>query len=76
MLGHESARHFFRFLMCRKVNFLKLEGVIEDFACGLHPYVLHREPKEIKYKQFLVDGAYRSGQKRLKKPDRSGKNVI
>ena len=73
MMGRESARHFFRFLMCRKVNFENLEGIIEDFACGLQPYALNREPEEFKYVRFLVDGSHWNGQRKLKKADRSGK---
>ena len=73
MMGRESARHFSRFLMCRKINFEKLEGIIEDFACGLQPYALNREPEEFKFTRFLVDGARWAGQRRLKKADRSGK---
>ena len=65
----ESARHFFRFLMCRKINFSKLEGVIEDFACGLHPYALNREPTQLQYLQFLVERSHRQGQRRLTKTD-------
>ena len=73
MCAKESARHFFRFLMCRKINFAKLEGVIEDFACGLHPYVLNREPNQFQFTRFLVDGSHRQGQRKLKKPDYSGR---
>ena len=73
MCAKESARHFFRFLMCRKINFAKLEGVIEDFACGLHPYVLNREPNQFQFTRFLVDGSHWQGQRKLKKPDYSGK---
>ena len=40
MMAHESARHFFKFLMNRKINFKNLEGVIFDFACNLHRYCL------------------------------------
>ena len=73
MCARESARHFFRFLMCRRINFAKLEGIIEDFACGLHPYVLNREPTQFQYTRFLVDGSHWQGQRKLKKPDYSGK---
>ena len=72
MTKPESARHFFRFLMCRRINFENLEGIIEDFACGLHPYFLNREPNEAKYLRFLVDGAHWNGQRKLKKADKSG----
>ena len=73
MCARESARHFFRFLICRRINFAKLEGIIEDFACGLHPYVLNREPTQFQYTRFLVDGSHWQGQRKLKKPDYSGK---
>ena len=75
MLGHESPRHFFKFLMNRKVNFKKLEGVIFDFACGLQRYALNREPENFEFVRFLVDGCHFQGQKKLKRPDsRSGKS--
>ena len=35
MLGHESPRHFFKFLMNRKINIKKLDVVIFYFACGV-----------------------------------------
>ena len=72
MTKPESARHFFRFIMTRRINRMNLEGIIEDFACGLHPYCLNREPNEFKYLRFLVDGAHWNGQRKLKKADRSG----
>ena len=56
IMGRESAQHIFRFLMCRKINFEKLDGIIEDFACGLQPYALNREPEEFKFTRFLVVG--------------------
>ena len=75
MLGHESPRHFFKFLMNRKVNFKKLEGVVFDFACGLQRYALNREPENFEYLRFLVDGCHFQGQKKLRKPDsRSGRS--
>ena len=75
MLGHESPRHFFKFLMNRKVNFKKLDGVIFYFACGLQRYALNREPENFEYVRFLVDGCHFQGQKKLRRPDsRSGKS--
>ena len=50
----------------------QLEGVIFDFACGLDPYILNREPREFQYLRTLVDGAHWQGQRRLRRPDRSG----
>ena len=50
-----------------------LEGLIYDFACGLMPYSLNREPEEFEFIRFLVDGSHWNGQKKLKKPDKSGK---
>ena len=44
MLSRESAHNPFRLLMCRNLNMEVLEGVIFDFACGLDPYLLNREP--------------------------------
>ena len=34
---------------------------------------LNREPREFEYLRCLVDGSHWQGQKRLRKPDRSGK---
>ena len=74
ILKHESARHFFKFLTTRKIDFKNLEGIIEDYACGVHQYALNREPEEFEYLRFLVDGSHWQGQKRLEKTDsRSGK---
>ena len=50
-----------------------LEGVLFDFACGLHPYSLNREARNYEYIRFLVDGAHWNGQKKMKRPDSSGK---
>ena len=69
----ESAHNFFRFLMCRDVNMASLEGVIFDHACGLDQYLLNREPREFQFLRCLVDGSHWQGQKKLKKPNRSGK---
>ena len=67
MLGPESARFPFKFLMNRKHDRTKLRGFIWDYACGLHRYALNREPEEFQNMQFLVDGCHFKGQKRLKK---------
>ena len=39
----------------------------------MHPYALNREPTQFQYLRFLVDGSHWQGQRRLKKPDYSGK---
>ena len=73
MLSKESAHNFFRFLMCRNVDMANLEGIIFDHACGLDAFMLNREPREFEFLRCLVDGAHWQGQKKLKKPDQSGK---
>ena len=73
MLQKESAHNIFRLLMCRDLNLHQLKGVIFDHSCGLDQYLLNREPREFEYLRCLVDGSHWSGQKRLRKPDRSGK---
>ena len=73
MLAKESAHNLSRFLMCRDVDMSKLEGVIFDNACGLDAYMLNREPREFQYLRCLVDGSHWQGQKKLKKPNKSGK---
>lgn len=73
MLSQESAHNFFRFLMCRDVDMNCLEGVIFDHACGLDAYILNREPREFQFLRCLVDGSHWNGQKKLKRPDKSGK---
>ena len=73
MLRKESAHNFLRFVLCRDVNLETLEGLIYDYACGLHPYSLNREPEDFEFIRFLVDGSHWNGQKKLKKPDKSGK---
>ena len=72
-MAHESARHFFKFFMNRSINFKNLEGVIFDFACGLHRYALNREPLDFEYLRFLVDGSHWQNQKKLKKQDNRSK---
>ena len=73
MLTKESWSNFFRFLMCRDVDFHTLEGILYDFACGEDPYCLNREPLEFEWIRMLVDGSHWSAQKKLKRPDISGK---
>ena len=58
MCHSESPRHFFHFLTSRRVNYRHLRGVIFDFACGLHRYILNREPAQFETVQFLVDGSH------------------
>ena len=73
MLQQESAYNIFRLLMCRDIDLENLKGVIYDHACGLDAYLLNREPRKFQYIRCLVDGAHWAGQKKLKKPDKSGK---
>ena len=72
MLNRESAHNIFRILMCRDVDLRTLKGILFDFACGAHPYVLNRDPKEFEFLRFLVDGSHWAGQKKLRKPDSTG----
>ena len=58
--------------MCHDINLHTLLGVIFDFACGLDQYILKREACEFEYLRCLVDSAHWQGQKKLRKPDRSG----
>ena len=53
-----------------------MEGVLYDFSCGLDPYLLNRDPKDFEYKRTLVDGAHWASQKKLKRPNQTGKGVI
>ena len=50
-----------------------MEGVLYDFSCGLDPYLLNRNPKDFEYKRTLVDGAQWASQKKLKRPNQTGK---
>ena len=74
MLTKESAHNFFRFLMCREVDMINLEGVIFDHGCGLDTYLLNREPREFQFLRCLVDGSHWQGHKKQKRPGRSGKD--
>ena len=59
--------------MCRDIDQHNMNGVLYDFSCGLDNYLLNREPKEFEYKRTLLDGAHWSSQKKLRKPNQSGK---
>ena len=47
--------------------------VLVYFGCGLDTYMLNREPREFQYLRCLVDGSHWQGQKKLKRPDSSGR---
>ena len=68
MLNKESPSNLFRILQCRDIDMDSLDGILVD------PYILNREAEMIKWKLLLVDGAHWHGMKKLKKPERSGKN--
>ena len=57
MLDPESSHNLARLLMCRDINMGEggLEGVVFDFGCNLHNYLLNREPREFQFKRVLVD---------------------
>ena len=74
MLNRESAHNLFRLLQCRDVDLNTLEGVIFDFACNLHRYVLNREAKMFEFTRFLVDGAHWHGHRKMKKPSKNEKS--
>ena len=60
MKGRESACNFFlRFFMCCKMNFEKLDRIIKDFACSLHPNTLNRALGESKLTNKIL-GRWRS----------------
>ena len=66
MLHGESPRNFFHFLTSRTVDYNKLRGVIFDYACGLHQYILNREPAQFETVRFLVDGCHWTSMKKTK----------
>ena len=66
MLHAESPRHFFHFLTSRTVDYNNLRGVIFDYACGLHQYILNREPAQFETVRFLVDGSHWTAMKKTK----------
>ena len=68
---HQSlAYFFFKFLQNRRIDFTRLEGVVYDHACGLHRYILNREPAQFQNVRFLVDGSHWKAQKKFKKSDK------
>ena len=72
MTSAESPRLFFRFLNNRTINFKKLEGVVYDFACGLHRYALNREPLQFEKIRFFVDGSHWTSTRKDKKKTKTG----
>ena len=46
------------------VNF---SGIISDFGCGFHAYLLAREPREWEYLRCIIDGAHWQGHRKTKK---------
>ena len=73
MLNRESSHNLFRFLQTRDVNLNKLEGVLFDFCCNLHPYSLNREAEDFEFVRFLVDGCHWAGNRKMKRPDKNAK---
>ena len=55
MLQPESSHNLARLLLCRDMDMDKLEGIVFDFGCNLHNYLLNREPRQIQFKRVLVD---------------------
>ena len=74
MIEKEGPTNLFRNLQCRDVDMDALQGILVDHACLVDPYILNREADMIEWKLLLVDGAHWNGMKKLKRPDRSGKN--
>lgn len=73
MLAKESPRNLFRFVMCRDIDEIALDGILVDFACLFEPYMMNREASFLENKNVLVDGVHWQGHKRLKKGDKAGK---
>ena len=76
-LGFElmlNNKDLFRVLQCRDIDMRALQGILVDHACIADPYILNREVDMLQWKLLLVDGAHWSGMKKLKKPDRQGRN--
>ena len=71
MLNRESSHNLFRFLQTRDVNLNKLEGVLFDFCCNLHPYSLNREAEDFEFVRFLIDGCHWAGNPKMKRPDKN-----
>ena len=72
--------HSFQVTYVQKSWYVATKGFIFYYACGLDPYLLNhqrdhffREPRKFEYLRTLVDGAHWQGQKKLKRPDRSGR---
>ena len=74
MLNKEGPKNLFRILQCRDIDMESLQEILIDHACLVDPYILNREADMLEWKLLLVDGAHWNGMKKLKKPDRSGKN--
>ena len=74
MLRNEGPKNLFRILQCRDIDMDSLQGILVDHACLVDPYILNREAEMLQWKLLLVDGAHWNGMKKLRKPDRSGKN--
>ena len=74
MLDKEGPKNLFRLLHGRDFYMDNLKGILVDHACLVDPYILNREADMIEWKLLLVDGAHWNGMKKLKKPDKSGKN--
>ena len=74
MLNKEGPKNLFRALQCRDIDMSALQGILVDHACLVDPYILNREAEMLQWKLLLVDGAHWNGMKKLKKPDRAGKN--
>ena len=41
--------------MCRDIDLNKLEGVVFDFGCNLHNFLINQEPRLFQFKRVLVD---------------------
>ena len=74
MLQNEGPKNLFRILQCRDIDMNTLQGILVDHACLVDPYILNREADMLQWKLLLVDGAHWNGMKKLRKPDRTGKN--
>jgi hypothetical protein len=74
MLNKEGLKNLFRILQCHDIDMDSLQGILNDHAFLVNPNILNREADMLEWKLLLVDGAHWNGMKKLKKPDRSGKN--
>ena len=50
--------------------------MIYDHACGLHRYVLNREPTQFRHVEFFVDGSHWGAHKQTKKHRITGRVVV